>query len=567
MQKKIKNEEAAQQPEVAQRKESKSNKKKAAIQAKSFGGKPLQPIQTKQKGQPPIQAKGFDGKPLQPIPTKQASQSPIQVKQQPIQRKSNPHGLPHQLQSNMENMGGVDLSDVKVHKNSDKPVQLNAHAYAQGSDIHLAPGQDKHLPHEAWHVVQQKQGRVQATTQMKNSNGKVGVNDNPALEREADVMGEKARQGTQGTTKTEQTNGNTSSTVQMKNAVIQRVPKNSHYGTFTDTTYALQSGDTKLRMVLNFKPNANADSTKVGLTQTVKAIKAGKKATIDPNASTKMAPDGHRIDQHSKYRNPLYATGSEPVTNKDKLESYSTSASWGQHGDKDPHTKVWTDAILKDTPTVSTSNNSSTEFETAAIALEGNDKGTYYGSIKWGWKKDGAGKVTKTTFDAVSKGTPSKNFLKAVKAWNDGTTRGTYAAKADNTPLYDGTLKELGKLKKDDTFIQEKAAEAGGIIYTYGKVTSGTQNTKKGYIKSSDLKDKGDGKNTIDLPLVAVKLTKEANVPLYVDADKKNKAMDLPINTRLKVTGEEKGLHKVEIVDGTNTTKTGYLEKNKIKDE
>ncbi|EAY28050.1 eCIS core domain-containing protein [Microscilla marina] len=222
MQKKIKNEEAAQQPEVAQRKESKSNKKKAAIQAKSFGGKPLQPIQTKQKGQPPIQAKGFDGKPLQPIPTKQASQSPIQAKQQPIQRKSNPHGLPHQLQSNMENMGGVDLSDVKVHKNSDKPVQLNAHAYAQGSDIHLAPGQDKHLPHEAWHVVQQKQGRVQATTQMKNSDGKVGINDNQALEHEADVMGEKAKQGTQDVAKTGQTNSNTPSTVQMKNAVVQR---------------------------------------------------------------------------------------------------------------------------------------------------------------------------------------------------------------------------------------------------------------------------------------------------------------------------------------------------------
>ena len=42
-------------------------------------------------------------------------------------------------------------------------------AYTQGSDIHLGPGQEQHLPHEAWHVVQQKQGRVTATTQMKGS--------------------------------------------------------------------------------------------------------------------------------------------------------------------------------------------------------------------------------------------------------------------------------------------------------------------------------------------------------------------------------------------------------------
>ncbi|WP_299466631.1 DUF4157 domain-containing protein [uncultured Microscilla sp.] len=191
MQKKIKNEDAAKQQEVAQRKESKLKKKNAAIQAKGFNNTPLQqPIPSKQGNQPPIQAKGFNGEPLQPIQRKKGS-PPIQAKQQPIQRKSNSNGLPHQLQSNMENMSGVDLSDVKVHRNSDKPAQLKAHAYAQGTDIHLAPGQDKHLPHEAWHVVQQKQGRVQATTQMKNNDDKVGINDNAALEREADVMGAK----------------------------------------------------------------------------------------------------------------------------------------------------------------------------------------------------------------------------------------------------------------------------------------------------------------------------------------------------------------------------------------
>ena len=83
------------------------------------------------------------------------------------------------------------MDDVKVHRNSDKPAQLQAHAYAQGTDIHLGPGQEKHLPHEAWHVVQQKQGRVKSTMQMK---GKVNVNDDAGLEKEADVMGAKSIQ-------------------------------------------------------------------------------------------------------------------------------------------------------------------------------------------------------------------------------------------------------------------------------------------------------------------------------------------------------------------------------------
>ncbi|PIF29809.1 uncharacterized protein DUF4157 [Flavobacterium sp. 9] len=107
----------------------------------------------------------------------------------PVQRKANNTGLPNNLKSGIENLSGHSMDDVKVHYNSDKPAQLNAHAYAQGSDIHIASGQEKHLPHEAWHVVQQKQGRVKPNLQMK---GKVNVNDDSGLEKEADVMGNKA---------------------------------------------------------------------------------------------------------------------------------------------------------------------------------------------------------------------------------------------------------------------------------------------------------------------------------------------------------------------------------------
>jgi uncharacterized protein DUF4157 len=131
---------------------------------------------------------------------------------QPIQKKANNTGLPDNLKSGIENLGGYDMSDVKVHYNSPKPSQLQAHAYAQGTDIHLAPGQERHLPHEAWHVVQQKQGRVQATMQMKSG---VGVNDDEGLEREADARGSAALNDTQRKTKTNH--------VLVRKPVIQRV--------------------------------------------------------------------------------------------------------------------------------------------------------------------------------------------------------------------------------------------------------------------------------------------------------------------------------------------------------
>lgn len=110
----------------------------------------------------------------------------------PLQRKSTATGgLPEQLKSGVEQLSGIALDHVRVHYNSPRPAQLQAHAYAQGSDIHLAPGQEKHLPHETWHVVQQAQGRVRPTLQMKQG---IPVNDDSGLEREADRMGARAMQ-------------------------------------------------------------------------------------------------------------------------------------------------------------------------------------------------------------------------------------------------------------------------------------------------------------------------------------------------------------------------------------
>ena len=122
---------------------------------------------------------------------------------QPTQKKENNTGLPDNLKSGIENLSGYSMDDVKVHYNSAKPAQLQAHAYAQGTDIHLASGQEKHLPHEAWHVVQQKQGRVKPTLQMPKQSGdsatagkgpSIAINDDAGLEKEADIMGVKALQ-------------------------------------------------------------------------------------------------------------------------------------------------------------------------------------------------------------------------------------------------------------------------------------------------------------------------------------------------------------------------------------
>ncbi|QIR41267.1 DUF4157 domain-containing protein [Tolypothrix sp. PCC 7910] len=152
----------------------------ALLQRQADMGSELQdkePVQQQaQDEEKPMQAKG-DG-------TQSAAVTPSEV-QQPNNTR-----LPNHLKTGIENLSGISMEDVKVHYNSAKPAQVQALAYTQGTDIHVAPGQEKHLPHEAWHVVQQKQGRVKPTLQAKG----VAINDDAGLEREADVMGNKAVQ-------------------------------------------------------------------------------------------------------------------------------------------------------------------------------------------------------------------------------------------------------------------------------------------------------------------------------------------------------------------------------------
>jgi hypothetical protein len=96
----------------------------------------------------------------------------------------NTSGLPDQLAAGIEALSGADLRNVRVHYGTPAPAQLAAHAYAQGRDIHLAPGQERHLPHEAWHVVQQKQGRVSET-----GRSHIGLNkDEGAAKIERDLL-------------------------------------------------------------------------------------------------------------------------------------------------------------------------------------------------------------------------------------------------------------------------------------------------------------------------------------------------------------------------------------------
>lgn len=82
--------------------------------------------------------------------------------------ESNPTSLPDR--STIEAHFGQRADGANVHYKSDQADQLQAMSYAQGTDIHVGPGQEREVPHEAWHVVQQAQGKVKPTSEDGSGN-------------------------------------------------------------------------------------------------------------------------------------------------------------------------------------------------------------------------------------------------------------------------------------------------------------------------------------------------------------------------------------------------------------
>jgi hypothetical protein len=141
-------------------------------------------------------------------------------------------GLPDRLKAGVEHLSGFAMDDVRVHYNSSKPATVQALAYTKGTEIHVGPGQEKHLPHEAWHVVQQAQGRVKPTLQMKG----VAINDDTALEREAGAMGLRALRIA---VPLSNLAGTHHAAIGRHGSVVQEVKRQGNYGTLNITDVTL----------------------------------------------------------------------------------------------------------------------------------------------------------------------------------------------------------------------------------------------------------------------------------------------------------------------------------------
>jgi uncharacterized protein DUF4157 len=491
--------------------------------------------------------------------------------------------LPESSRSFMESCFGTDFSQVRLHT-GDYAARLSgalgAKAFTVGNDIYFRTGSlspdSSHgrrlLAHELTHTVQQRavpSGHLCA----------------PAVIQKTD--GDKAK---------------------------------THFGEFEAVKYHAikQKADGKevgVEMFLKFNPGANVDAKQIALTQAATGKIAGTSAaTAEPNfgrrSASSGAGQGHFIDVLAGFPSPLYSTADQPrlgATASD-LTSYPTVPSaalspaqvtaqetatgltgvtrtgFGKHGFRFMDAgklKGPDSAELYDAPQLGTANDSEQTFESAALAIEGTQQGSYYGSVSWGWRRDTTGKFAMVPFRAISQGTPSVNFLTAASIWNTATEDFNWGVNAASASIWDPTHLSTKKATvARGTALTWGGAQgtAGGVTYSLVTVKDGPSKGTAGAIKSTDMAIMDVGRPTVDLPVPEVYATNVAGGWMVTNPAQAATSVisKLPKGTRVAIMPDvvvkivaaalgatvDPAWAFVQILDGPDIEKRGWVQKS-----
>jgi hypothetical protein len=185
---------------------------------------------------------------------------------------------------------------------------------------------------------------------------------------------------------------------------------------------------------LEFTPNANAKADKIGLVQSIKAVKGTEqyRPADDPVAASAQeklsvtvgAEKDWAIDRRFPNTNPIY--GADDIQDTTGATLADTTFTKQKSGYSQLFERGKTDkAVVCDTPMRPTplAPNARMEFETTAIALTGPQKDTYYGSVTWGWTTDGNGRLVPIPFARKSERNPTASFIESAKVWNASSNR------------------------------------------------------------------------------------------------------------------------------------------------
>ncbi|GEM_PF-5525958 len=493
------------------------------------------------------------------------------------------------IRTKMESGFNANFSNVRIHTGP-SAIQMSrdigARAFTYGSDIYFNqseynPGSKRGqhlLAHELTHTIQQ--GAVSSS---------------------------QSRAGSQSESLQRKPNGKAPKMIQM-------VP--TAYGDFDTIKYnditTISSGhEVGVQMHLKFTPNSKVDSTSIGLTQIATGTHNGSlinSGIYGRRSATSGAGVGHFIDHLGGFPNPVYASEANPRAgaSQQDLDGYDTKPitqmNAAQKALRESRTGVTgvdmqgfgknghrytsggqvvgpVDAELFDAPMLPGSGNSSEQvFETAAIALNGVQKGQYYGSVEWGWRRNATGTFTRLPLRVISEGVPSNNFMTAAVIWNNateniGTATSQVIANAQTLRISGGRATPVQGVTVNvpaNTTLNILAQVSSGSTNYY--IASATINsaTQTVLVPVSQTRQIDVGRPTVDLPIVDVfTITSVAGGMLNQGITGATQT-HLRDGTRVRKVGLTYGpfqagdprinMVEVEVVQGPHTGKIGYLD-------
>jgi len=241
--------------------------------------------------------------------------------------------------------------------------------------------------------------------------------------------------------------------------IIQRATVPTDFGDFKDESYEdilhkdiVKNGNNKkvgVDIKLTFDPKpGKANATKIGLVQSVKSYDQGLHRNMgdreEPLVVDKGEGAGYKIDRAYGDNNPVYGskisrgkrglkhtpksdyTGRGPIrVSKKMIRRGGTGNANYKLGfcyvprKKNPSFYKKEKAEMYDHPHMADRGKDSGQlFETTALAIDGVDKGKYYGSVSWGWTVDGGGQFKRHKLKEESGGDPTGKFKAAAEKWN-----------------------------------------------------------------------------------------------------------------------------------------------------
>lgn len=518
--------------------------------------------------------------------------------------------LPSTLKSPMERYFETPLDAVRVHSDTISQTaasELNARAFTVGNDIYIGPegarlddsSRAALLAHEVVHTLQQNGVN-------KNSARSVG-NEGGRFENQADRL-------SLGFTRFNQNPNDpfalhvrdVSNVVSSSDAPSMQFSKvSTHFGDFEDFRYENITDSAGaafgVEMNLKFHPGTNANADQIGLTQAAEGKENGKQI-VDGNygahSATKGAGVGYFVDRVVDRINPLFGTenlvnagGNASNLGDYKMQSPKAiapadqkllekqSGIYGRHftaGSTLGYRKVVGGSFVTQSAELNdhavwqgSGANSEQVFETTALAVAGAQKGTYYGSVQWGWRMDAKGAFSRVPFRVVSQGVPSDNFLTTANLWNQSKASfGLVATVATN--LVAPSLMQIAVVPINSELVPTgRGGRLNGVAYL-----EVTFNGNTGLVVSTAVRQASIGAETIDLPVPVIHKVSNPNGTTLIlstplaslnPSQPPVAKMALPVGTRItttrcmKPTSTLPNHYEGKVVDGQYIGTKGYF--------